>query len=188
MTSPQKAKGSSFEREVANFLSKTYDESFIRAPGSGAYIGGKNQSRKQYLHEDQVRSFKGDIVPGQSFVNFNAECKSYADFPFHLMLTGKCKQFDTWLGQLMDVAEVEDCNILFMKFNRKGKYVAVQTKFTWVTDNFILYTSPTFGDWVFIEYDHFFQLNRDLLKAYSSKSSSSPSSQPNMLTINPSLS
>lgn len=188
MTSPQKAKGSSFEREVANFLSKTYDESFIRAPGSGAYIGGKNQSRKQYLHEDQVRSFKGDIVPGQSFVNFNAECKSYADFPFHLMLTGKCKQFDTWLNQLMDVAEVDDCNILFMKFNRKGKYVAVQTKFTWVTDNFILYTSPTYGDWVFIEYDHFFLLNRDLLKAYSSKSSSSPSSQPNMLTINPSLS
>jgi len=187
MTSPQKAKGSSFEREVANFLSKTYDESFIRAPGSGAYIGGKNQSRKQYLHEDQVRSFKGDIVPGQSFVNFNAECKSYADFPFHLMLTGKCKQFDTWLGQLMDVAEVDDCNILFMKFNRKGKYVAVQTKFTWVTDNFILYTSSEHGDWVFIEYDHFFLLNRDLLKAYSS-TQSSPSSQPNMLTINPSLS
>lgn len=187
MTSPQKAKGSSFEREVANFLSKTYDESFIRAPGSGAYIGGKNQSRKQYLHEDQVRSFKGDIVPGQSFVNFNAECKSYADFPFHLMLTGKCKQFDTWLNQLMDVAEVDDCNILFMKFNRKGKYVAVQTKFTWVTDNFILYTSSTLGDWVFIEYDHFFQLNRDLLKAYSS-TQSSPNSQPHMLTINPSLS
>ena len=56
MTSPSKAKGSSFEREIANFLSKTYDESFIRAPGSGAYIGGKNQSRKQYLDGKFVTS------------------------------------------------------------------------------------------------------------------------------------
>ena len=45
MTSPQKAKGSGFEREVAKFLSDLYGESFIRAPGSGAYIGGKNQHR-----------------------------------------------------------------------------------------------------------------------------------------------
>jgi Holliday junction resolvase len=50
MTSPQKQKGSSFEREVANFLSSIYGESFIRAPGSGAYVGGKNQERTQFLH------------------------------------------------------------------------------------------------------------------------------------------
>ena len=127
MTSPQKAKGSSFEREIANFLSKTYNESFIRAPGSGAYVGGKNQSRKEFLHEGQIRSFKGDIVPGESFKNFNAECKSYADFPFHLLLTGQCKVIDTWIKQLMDVAETDDCNVLFMKFNRKGKFVAVES-------------------------------------------------------------
>ena len=44
MPSPQKAKGSGFEREIAKYLSEKYGESFIRAPGSGAYIGGKNQS------------------------------------------------------------------------------------------------------------------------------------------------
>ena len=82
MSSPSKNKGSSFEREVATYLSDLYGESFIRAPGSGAYIGGKNQSRTQVLHEGQIRSFKGDIVPGQSFSRLNAECKSYADFPF----------------------------------------------------------------------------------------------------------
>jgi hypothetical protein len=167
MPSPQKAKGSSFEREVANFLSKTYDESFIRAPGSGAYVGGKNQSRTEFLHEGQIRSFKGDIVPGQSFPKLNVECKSYADFPFHLVLTGNCKVLDGWLKQLMDVAEDGDLNILFMKFNRKGKFVAVQSKYTWVADQFTYYTSKDLGDWMLLDFDHFFRHNQDLLKTYS---------------------
>jgi len=186
MPSPSKAKGSSFEREVAKYLSDLYKESFIRAPGSGAYVGGKNQARKQYLHEGQVRSFKGDIVPGQTFTKFNAECKSYGDFPFHLLLSGDCKQLESWLGQLMDVAEDDDCNILFMKFNRKGKYVAVQTRCTWVTDNFVYYSSAKLGDWVIIEFDHFFKLNKDLLKVYSGSSSThiDTKSSANVLTIN----
>ena len=40
MTSPQKAKGGSFEREIAQMLSTVFGESFIRAPSSGAYVGG----------------------------------------------------------------------------------------------------------------------------------------------------
>jgi hypothetical protein len=167
MPSPQKQKGSSFEREVANYLSELYSESFIRAPGSGAYIGGKNQNRTQILHEGQIRSFKGDIVPGQSFPKFNAECKSYADFPFHLVLAGNCKVLDGWLDQMMEVSEPDDLNILFMKFNRKGKFVVVQSKLTWITDQFLYYTSSKHGDWVIIEFDHFFKLNTNLLKSYS---------------------
>lgn len=168
MPSPQKNKGSGFEREIAKYLTDTYNESFIRAPGSGAYVGGTNQSRKQYLHEDQVRSFKGDIVPGQSFSRMNVECKFYADFPFHLALSGDCKVLEGWLSQLMDVAEKDDMNILFMKFNRKGKFVVVQSKLTWITDQFMYYTSNKLGDWLIIEFDHFFKYNKDLLKTYSS--------------------
>jgi hypothetical protein len=168
MPSPSKNKGSSFEREVANFLSSLYDESFIRAPGSGAYVGGKNQVRKQYLDEGQIRSFKGDIVPGQSFAKFNAECKSYKDFPFHQLYTGECKVLEGWIEQMMDVAEDGDLNILFMKFNRKGKFVVVQSdKKTWVTDQFTYYTSKAHGDWILIEFNHFFKHNKDLLKMYS---------------------
>lgn len=166
MPSPQKAKGSSFEREIAQLLTKTYNESFIRAPGSGAYVGGKNQSRKEILHEGQIRSFKGDIVPGQSFTKLNVECKNYADFPFHLVLAGDCKQLDSWLEQMMDVAEVDDINVLFMKFNRKGRFVAVQTKHTWVTDQFMYYSSKKHGDWIIIELNHFLKNNKDLLKNY----------------------
>lgn len=184
MTSPQKQKGSSFEREVATYLSKLYGESFIRAPGSGAYVGGKNQQRKEYLHEGQVRSFKGDIVPGQSFPLFNAECKSYADFPFHLVLTGKCKQLDGWLDQLMDVAEPNDINILFMKFNRKGKFVCVQSKYTWITDQFLYYTSEKHNDWIIIEFNHFFTHNRDILKSYSGSKSQLIDTKSGILNIN----
>ncbi len=185
MPSPQKAKGSGFEREIAKYLSEKYGESFIRAPGSGAYIGGKNQSRTQILHEGQIRSFKGDIVPGQTFTKMNVECKFYADFPFHLLLSGECKVIDGWLEQLMDVADPDDCNILFMKFNRKGRYIAVQSKLTWVTDNFLYYTSPKQGDWIIMEFDSFFLNNSTLLKAYSGSpdTTSNQTVTKNILTI-----
>ena len=177
MTSPQKAKGSGFEREIAKYLSEKYSESFIRAPGSGAYVGGKNQVRKEVLHEGQIRSFKGDVVPGQSFKRMNIECKFYADFPFHLLLTGDCKVIDAWIDQLMDVADVDDVNLLFMKFNRKGKYVCVQSKLTWISDNFIYYTSKKHGDWMIFEFDSFFKHNVNLLKTYSTESSDTKSIQ-----------
>jgi hypothetical protein len=167
MPSPQKAKGSGYEREVAKFLSDLYGESFIRAPGSGAYVGGKNQSRTQFLHEGQIRSFKGDIVPGQSFSKMNVECKFYADFPWHLLFSGECNQLDSWLAQLLDVEEKEDLNILFMKFNRKGQYVAIQPKLTWLVDNYFFYASKVHGDWLVTEKDSFFKNNAELVKTYS---------------------
>ena len=191
MPSPQKNKGSGFEREIAKYLSDKYGESFIRAPGSGAYVGGKNQTRKVVLHECQVSSFKGDIVPGQSFQKMNVECKFYQDFPFHLLLTGECKVLDGWLEQLMDVADENDVNILFMKFNRRGRYVCVQSKLTWMSDNFVYYTSKEHGDWVIFEFDSFFELNSDLLKQYSTDTMSSDTTDTmsikpseNILTIN----
>lgn len=167
MPNPQKQKGSSFEREIAKYLSEIYGESFIRAPGSGAYVGGKNGSRKEVLHEGQIRSFKGDIVPGQSFNRLNVECKSYADFPFHLVLAGDCKMLDSWLDQMMDVADTDDLNILFVKINRKGKFVCVSSKLTWITDQFLYYTSKKQGDWLIIEFTHFWKFNTDLVKKYS---------------------
>lgn len=184
MPSKSKIKGSSFERDIARYLSDTYNESFIRAPGSGAYVGGKNQVRKQFLHEGQVRSFKGDIVPGQSFNKFNAECKSYQNFPFHQLFSGSCKLLDSWLQQMLDVAESDDMNILFMKFNNIGKFVVVETNKTWVTDNFFHYTSKNIGDWIIIEFDQFFRHNKDLLKAYSGSNIAQPIENPtNIITI-----
>jgi hypothetical protein len=192
MTSAAKQKGNSYEREIAKFLSDLYGESFIRAPGSGAYVGGKNTQRKQFLHEGQVRNFKGDIVPGQSFPRLNAECKSYKDFPFHQLFTGEVSILDKWIEQCLDVADDDDFNILFMKFNRKGKYVAfenkprdhlntshlksnTETNSNYGTEtnslfnlkNFIIYESKSHGSWIFMNHDTFFALNAQKLRELS---------------------
>jgi len=168
MPSPSKAKGSSWERDVARFLSSMYNESFIRAPGSGAYTGGKNVVRKSILHEGQIRNFKGDIVPGESFPKFNAECKSYKDFPFHLFFSGPIRQLDEWIDQLLDAADEGDFNILIMKFNNKGKYIATEAKhfpplaqplgiqYHHQKDNSL---------WQITEYNNFWQFNKDAVKA-----------------------
>ena len=119
-----KVKGSSFEREIAQKLSDLTGESFIRAPSSGAYIGGANAKRKEMLHEGQIRSFKGDIIPGPSYDKWNIECKFYKDFPFHLLFQDRpIPILEDWINQLMEVADDGDLNLLFMKFNRKGVYV-----------------------------------------------------------------
>ncbi len=150
MTSPSKAKGNSYERKVADDLTDRYGEKFIRAPGSGAYIGGKNTHRMQVLHEGQIRNFKGDIVPGQSFPRLNAECKSYKDFPFHQLYSGNILLLESWLDQLMDVSEENDFNILFMKFNRKGEYIATPESQTVYSpqENFSYYNSQNHGRWI----------------------------------------
>ena len=168
MTSPSKAKGNSFERQTADFLTNLYGEKFIRAPGSGAYVGGKNTHRKEVLHEGQIRSFKGDIVPGQSFSKMNAECKSYKEFPFHQLFQGEVKLLESWIDQCMDVADEGDFNIIFMKFNRKGTYVAIQAQPN-QTELFFTrhfnYASKKHSHWFIMDHDLFFELNAETVKA-----------------------
>lgn len=164
MPSPSKSKGNSFERQTADFLTALYGEKFIRVPGSGAYVGGKNTHRKQVLHEGQIRNFKGDIVPGQSFPKMNAECKSYKDFPFHQLFQGTVKILESWIDQCMDVADPGDFNILFMKFNRKGTFVAVPFDCPVQFVRHINYGSIKNGHWGIMDHDTFFELNSDQVK------------------------
>ena len=63
MSSKSKNKGKSWERDVCLFLSELYNDSFIRVPGSGAFIGGSNQFRKDTLSEEQIKLSRGDIIP-----------------------------------------------------------------------------------------------------------------------------
>jgi len=166
MTSKSKTKGNSWEREVAKHLTELYGEPFIRVPNSGAYIGGANTKRKEILHEGQIRSFKGDIIPGQSFPKFNCECKNYGDFPFHQLFSGECKQLNAWIDQLLDVADEGDFNILFMKFNRKGKFVALQFDQYYDVPLFVEYHMLyQYKDirWAIMDYDRFWALNKDFV-------------------------
>lgn len=172
MTSPSKAKGNSFERHIADFLTKLYGEKFMRAPGSGAYIGGKNTHRKEFLHEGQIRTFKGDIIPGESFPKLNAECKSYKDFPFHQLFSGEVKMLEGWIDQCMDVSDPGDFNIIFMKFNRKGMYVAFQEQPPPgpLNHNVLFryrampYHSEKHGNWFIMDHNHFWKLNQSIVK------------------------
>jgi len=170
MSSKSKTKGSSYEREIAKFLSETYGEPFVRVPNSGAYIGGSNSHRKNFLDGNQAKSFKGDIIAPDSWIKFNCECKSYADFPFHLLMSGECKVIDAWLGQLLDVEDPGDLNLLIMKFNRIGRYIAVQPKLTWIVDNYVFYASEKYGDWLITDFSSFFKNNAELVKTYSGTS------------------
>ena len=163
MPSPQKAKGSKFEREIAEFLTETYGENFMRVPNSGAYVGGINVHRKQVMSEGQVRSFKGDIIPGPSYSRFNIECKSYKDFAFNQVLSGQTnKQLENWIEQAMEVADEGDFTVLFMKFNRQGTFIATKANPLLVLPyHGTQYCSINYGMWYFSELNSFFKLNKN---------------------------
>ena len=172
MPSKGKTKGNGWEREVADFLSNLYGESFVRVPNSGAFIGGKNSHRKTNLSEEQVRGFKGDIIPGPSFPNLNLEAKFYADFAFHQVLAGSCKQLDSWIGQIYDTCDDTDVNLLTMKFNRKGAFIAYEAKWKpWIKSgaNYLRYHNEKYGPWYIEEFHSFWKLNSDVIKNLSSK-------------------
>lgn len=99
-------------------------------------------------------------------INYRVE--TCADFPWHLTLSGECKQLDSWLEQLLDVEDDGDLNIVFFKITRKGQYVAVQGKLTWKADTCLFYSSKKHGDWIVMEHSSFFQNNAEFVKAYSS--------------------
>ena len=116
----------------------------------------------------------------RSFKKLNVECKFYAGFPFHLLYSGECKQLDSWLEQLLDVYDDGDLNVLFMKFNRIGQYIAVEPKHTWILDNYTFYNSKKLGDWLITDKNHFFTNNKELFKQYSTGSTDTKSDNLNL--------
>ena len=169
MTSKSKNKGSAYEREVSKFLSELYGEPFVRVPNSGAYTGGSNSHRKIFLNSGQIKTFKSDLIAPDSWVNFNAECKNYAEFAFH-QLFEECSTLETWIKQLINASDNNDLNILFIKISRKGRYVAVQANKDWDKScNHMIYTSPKFGSWMIYSFENFFKVNSTQLKTYSQK-------------------
>jgi hypothetical protein len=167
MPSKSKTKGSTFEREASRFLSELYEDSFIRVKDSGAFTGGKNTTRKDYLSSGQIRSAKGDIVPPDNWNKFNVECKSYKEFPFHQLFTsGPVPLLEEWIEQTIDAADPGDINIIFMKFNRKGRYVAYElpTGSTFKTLRHLDYTDKKGRIWRITGFDDFFGLNSEEFK------------------------
>ena len=167
MPSKSKAKGNAWELEVAKFLSVTYNESFLRIPSSGAFVGGKNNFRKSTIDASQLQGKKGDIHPPEAWKHWNIECKSYADFPFHQLWTSDVKILDSWIAQQHDVEDKGDLNLILIKISRKDKWVVYQEGLGFVSDRSIHYKG-----WFFTSWDDFWskQLNLDLVKKLSLES------------------
>jgi len=160
MPSKSKTKGKTLEREIATFLSQAYNDSFTRVPDSGAFTGGKNAHRRDTLTEGQVRAHKGDIIPPDDWKHFNCECKNYADFSFHQLFTkSPVPILEQWLEQTLEAADPGDCNILFMKFNRKGKYVAYLMPEPFYTIRHLDYIDKGGNIWRITGFDDFFEHN-----------------------------
>lgn len=165
MSSKSKNKGKGFEREIANYLSEVYKDSFTRVPDSGAFTGGKNAHRRDTLTEGQIRAHKGDIIPPDDWRHFNCECKNYAEFPFHQLFNNNpVLILESWIEQTLEAADPGDCNIIFMKFNRRGRYILYQLPEEFETHRSLDYNDRSGNTWRFTGFEDFFELNTQALQ------------------------
>ena len=165
MASKSKNKGKSFEREMCSILGEIYNDNFERVPHSGAFVGGMNASRKSTLTENQIKAFKGDIIPPDHWKYFNCECKNYADFPFHHLIQNKpIPILEQWLEQTLDAHDENDIDLLFMKFNRKGIYLAYPAEHQrfLLSLRSVIYGSQNYGSWVFTYWPDFSEIKDNL--------------------------
>ena len=117
-----KAKGSGFERKIANLFSARFEnvtgikQSFRRNPDSGSFFGGTNKKRTET--HDLDHAFFGDLICPEKF-NFSVECKSYKSGPtFASIVKGKITQWDDWIKQASQDAESsKKAMMLIMKYN-----------------------------------------------------------------------
>jgi len=141
MANRSKEKGKRYERQVAEFLSKQFNTSFVRVPNSGAFVGGKNFTRRIQLTEGQTKTFKGDIIPPENW-NIVIECKNYEKISGGLpaVIKGNSVQLNKWIKELRgDAGELEgrsqlDYHILFLKITRVGEWFIVPENISVVED------------------------------------------------------
>ena len=160
-----KAKGNSGELKIAKFLTELYTQKFIRVPNSGAFIGGKNNSRKQLMDSTQVSYFKSDLIPPSNMRKLVIESKFYKDFPFNrLMCEGDIKQLDAWIEQTLDVVDPEDLWFVVIRINHKGSFACFDNK--WMTE-FQIQNHVRYKTYVLTEFEPFFELNKERIAELS---------------------
>jgi len=123
MPNKNKAKGNSAERELCSIFGEVFNETFIRVPNSGAYAGGLNNFRAQYLSENQKQIMSNDIIPPECFPKCALESKFYKDFEFHHLFRDEGNNtLNGWIDQVtesgIDIDEVFP--MICFKINRKG--------------------------------------------------------------------
>jgi hypothetical protein len=130
-----KAKGSGFEGTVAKLLTKSLQPlNFIRTPGSGARVGGKNfETIGQMFGEDALKIFVGDVVPvneKQVGVKFkhSIECKFYKTQDAFTSLASNTANIFKWFQEVVDDAsKIDKSPILIFKWNHTPIFVGIDT-------------------------------------------------------------
>lgn len=130
-----KAKGNGFEGTIAKKLT-TYLQplNFMRTPGSGARVGGKNfETLGQMLGEDALKIFVGDVVPvnerkeGLTFLHA-IECKSYATPDNFTSLASGTANVWKWHEEIVvDAKKIDKNPLLIFKWNHTPVFVAFDT-------------------------------------------------------------
>jgi len=162
-----KTKGNKFETEISKYLTEKFGESFTRVPNSGAFIGGQNQERKDNLTENQIKLFKGDIIPPDSMPNLVIECKHYAEFPFHKLIGDHpIPLLDGWIAEVEYDAGEDDLWFLIWKISRHGTYVLCND--TWAFE-YISKSYCYYKDYTITELDSFFDININMVRNISKK-------------------
>lgn len=127
-----KAKGNGFESTIAKKLSAALPINFIRSPGSGARVGGKNMATiGAMMGAEALALFNADVVPvnekaeGYNF-HFSIECKSYATTDnFTSLVSGSANIFKWFEESVVDSAKIGRDPILIFKWNHTPIFVAV---------------------------------------------------------------
>lgn len=117
-----KNKGNTFERKIANILSKRFEtvtgipRAFRKSVDSGSFFGGRNVARIS-THDLDKATF-GDIIAPSNF-RYHLECKHYKEPPsFSSLMAGDIKDWDGWIAQAtQDCAQSGGKLAIIIKYN-----------------------------------------------------------------------
>jgi Holliday junction resolvase len=154
MANKQKAKGSSWERDVCKIFTEVTGSNFQRVPNSGAFVGGKNAQRLQTMSDYQTLIFRGDIIPPEEYNNLVIECKAYKEFQFHNLTSG-VQLLDKWIDQIyVDIEAAGDetlVPLVIFKINRKGMFVVSRAgEYDYTNTPHTVYHHSKRGQWFHI--------------------------------------
>jgi hypothetical protein len=128
-----KSKGNGFESTVAKKLTAALQPlNFMRTPGSGARVGGKNfATMGQLMGEDALKIFVGDVVclneraTGLVFQH-SIECKFYATQDnFVSLASGNANVFKWFKEAADDAQKLSKEPLLIFKWNHTPIFAAV---------------------------------------------------------------
>jgi len=160
--------GNRFEREIAEFLSKTFDASFLRIPSSRCICSvEKIIYEKPYLMMRKSR-VRREISTHQIIGNIlMSNANLIGAFPYHQLFTGEVKLLDKWIEQVKETCNTGDLNIIFIKINNQGKWVLYEDANLFTTK-----ISINYKDWIFTSWDDFWNhpSNIDNMKKYATES------------------